>query len=108
MADTKPKFVVNKTFKLDYLGKDWKDCFILFESTSIRENNDFTRLKITSKSAKQQQEIILQFLRDHFIEGVGFDSNTKAVVPITKEDFDLLPSLVLEKIILFLIGDATQ
>jgi hypothetical protein len=101
-----PSFSINRTMKLDFLGTNWKDCFIVFTSTSIRENNELARMKLQSKSAKQQGELVLQFLRDHFVEGVGFDAETQTVVPIKKEEIDLLPSTIQERMVLFLVGDA--
>lgn len=100
----RPKFAVKKNFPLTFLGKEWKDCFLTFYTTSIKENDELTRLKIASKSPHEQNEIVMQFFRDHYVEGVGYDENTKSVVPVRAEDLELLPSMIQEKIMLFLVG----
>lgn len=103
-----PKFISKRTFKLDFLGKEWKDCYIIFSSITMKENSELVRAKLAEKNPEEIDKISQKFLADHFIEGVGFDSETNAVIPIRKQDFVELPSEITEKAIFFLVGGATQ
>lgn len=101
----RPNFAIKKTFPLGFLGKDWKDCYLSFYSTSMKENDELSRLKVESKTTAEQNDLVMQFIKDHYIDGVGYDNNSKSVIPIKKEDIELLPSHIQEKIVLFLVGD---
>lgn len=100
-----PKFVTEKTFKLDYLGPNWKDCYIKFESTTINETRELIQMQMSGKPALEISDFVMAFFAKHFIDGVGYDAESKKVIPIKKEELGELPSLVQEKMITFLVGD---
>jgi hypothetical protein len=99
-----PKFISIKTFKLDFLGEEWKDCFLKFSSVSINENKELIKAKLGTKSAEEVVDVTMKFLADHFISGNAYDSDTKQIVAIKAEELGELPSLIQQKVILFLIG----
>lgn len=102
------KFVAIKTFQLNFLGEEWKDCFLKFSSVSINENKELIKQKLGSKTTEEIVDITMKFLQDHFISGNAFDSETKQVVAIKAEELGELPSIITEKVILFLVGGANQ
>jgi len=99
------KFVTERVFRLEFLGDEWKDCFIKFTSVSINEARDLASSKLTGKSTEEIVNTTLQFFRDHFISGNAYDAETKMVVALKPEDLGELPSVIQEKMIVFLIGD---
>lgn len=80
------KFVVVKTIKLDFLGDEWKDCYIKMGSLTIGE---LTKLASLTDDEAKAGELMISLLKDKFIEGKGW--NGEKVVPIKKEDVDDLP-----------------
>lgn len=103
-----PKFVVERTFSLAWLGDQWKDCFIKFQSVSIRENTELISHKLGSQAAEEIVKVTTKFLQDHFIDGVAFDSEKNEITKLTKENLVELPALIQEKAITFLVGGNTQ
>jgi len=99
------KFISKRHFSLDFLGGEWKDCFIIFSSLSVVESRDLMNQKIQKKEPGDIIEITLGLLKEHFDSGVGFDSETKSIVKLTIEDLGMLPSSFMERAILFLVGE---
>jgi len=99
-----PKFITERVYKLDYLGEKWKDCFIKFESMSIKDNLELLERKNQSKDAIEIQHVTTEFFQRKLISGTVYDS----VVALKKEDFELLPALIQEDMILFLVGGGEQ
>ncbi len=103
-----PKFISVRTFKLEFLGTEWKDCFIKLSSVSIKESRELIQLKLGGKTPLEVTEITLKFLNNHFLSGNAYDSETKQVLALKPETLELLPSMIQEKMILFLVGDVSQ
>ena len=103
-----PKFISEKTFSLKSLGEAWKDCFIKFSSVSIKESRGLIQLKLGSKTPLEVSDITVKFLKDHFISGNAYDSESKQIVALKTEDMTELPSKIQEEVILFLVGDVSQ
>ena len=101
------KFVSRRHLSLDFLGDEWKDCFIVFSSLSINQNRDLIKQKMGGKDPEDIMAVSIKLLQDHFIEGAGFDDETKAIVKLTKEDIGELPTIVNERAILFLVGEGS-
>lgn len=101
------KFYTKRIFKLDFLGQEWKDCFITFTSVSIKETRQLIKQKLGKKSADEIMSITTKFFEDHFIDGVVYDADKKEVVKMTKEEFEDMPQMIQERAILFLVGDTT-
>src|SRR5438477_12430474 len=70
----KNKYSSRRTFKLNFWGEEWKDCFIVFKSVPVREFRELAQAKLFAKSPVEVTDITLQFLRDHFINGTVFNS----------------------------------
>jgi hypothetical protein len=101
------KFISKRILSLKFLGKEWENCFLAFSSLTVKESRVLMVSKIQSKEPAKIIDLTLDLLREHFLEGNGYDSETKELVKITKEDLDDLPSMVLEKAVLFLVGDTS-
>ena len=101
------KFISTKTFKLDFLDKNWKDCFMVFTALSITENKDILEMKLGTKTPVELTNLSIKMLEKHFVEGVGYDAESKSVVPITKKDLRELPNDIKDQAILFLVGGST-
>ena len=98
------KFISRRHFSLDFFGDEWKDCFIVFSSLSVNESRALMTQKLQSKEAQEVIDISIKLLGDHFLEGVAFDSESKTLVKLKKEDLGELPSPFIESSILFLVG----
>ena len=98
------KFISRRHFSLDLFGDEWKDCFVIFGSLSVNESRALMAQKLQSKEAQEVIDISIKLLGDHFLEGVGFDSESKTLVKLKKEDLGELPSPFIESAILFLVG----
>ena len=103
-----PKFIAVRTFQLDFLGEEWKDCFLKFSSVSINENKELIKLKLNTKSTEEIIDVTTKFLANHFISGNAYDAETKQIVAVKADQLGELPSLIQEKVILFLVGGANQ
>ncbi len=101
------KYSRRRTFKLDFLGKEWENCFIIFSSVSTKEYRDLMAKKIGQQEDEKIIEISVQFLKDHFIEGAAYNNETKEIEKMTIDDVEELDFLVQEKVINFLVQAET-
>ena len=86
-------FDVFKILKLDFLGEDWKDCYLKFHYLTIAEAEIWSKSDSSSKKN-------LELLSDKFIEGKAIrDGQT---IEVSKENIGELPVEVLLKCITLL------
>ena len=102
-----PNFVSRRHFSLDIFGEEWKDCFIVFSSMSVNESRELMAKKIQTKEPQEIIDISIELLKKHFLEGAGYDSESKTLVKLKKEDLGELPSTFMERAILFLVGETS-
>ena len=98
------KFISRRHLNLGFLGEEWKDCFAVFSSLSVIESRDLMTKKLQTKAPEEIVDITLGVLAEHFIEGAVYDSESKTVVKLAKEQLGELPQPFLEKAVLFLVG----
>lgn len=98
------KFISRRHFSLDFFGDEWKDCFVVLSSLSVNESRELMAQKLQSKEAQEVIDISITLLKDHFLEGVAFDSESKTLVKLKRDDLGELPSPFIESAILFLVG----
>jgi len=105
------KFDIKKRFDLDYLGDNWKGCYLEFNSPSLRELNDALSALTaeegdeTSRSAKNLEKT-LQILKENF---AGGKANAKGkVVDVTADDLDEFPMEVVNKVVSFLLVGSAE
>ncbi len=79
-------FVSIKTIKLDFLGEDWKDCYIKINSLTLGE---LTSLASFTKDETKAGIFMVNLIKDKFMEGKGWDG--KKIVDIKKDDIEDLP-----------------
>jgi len=100
-----PSFVTYHNFKLDFLGKDWKTSYIRFKGLTIGQIRGVTKSNLGKKSTDKIMDSSTKMMEDQFVEGCAYDSDTKEVIKLKKNQLNLLPSEVIEKALMFLVGD---
>lgn len=98
------KFKVTRNMPLDFLGEGWKDCFLKFNVLTIGEMREFGTTDFVNTKAVKIIDQALVLLKSKFIEGTGLGENGE-LVKVEKEDFDNLPSEVLNRAVSFLVGE---
>lgn len=101
------RFVSTRHFSLDFLGDEWKDCFIVMSSLTVKEVRELISANLRSKDASAISEASTNMLMTHFVSGTAYDFESKTIVKLKPEDIENLPSQVLEKAVLFLVGGST-
>lgn len=99
------KFKIVKKFPLDFLGDEWKECFINLKPLSIQDVKGKlpTIAKLQEKDADVGAgvDLLLELLTDKFISGKVIDE-TGAVVDLPKEALGDLPVEVIGRAFSFL------
>lgn len=92
------KFDIFRELKLDFVGEQWKDCFIRFNYISAAEAEQITKLSVSKddkKSVTEGFEKVLQLLEEKFVSGKAVSDGK--VVDIDKSDMRHLPTDILNK-----------
>lgn len=82
--------VIKRRVSLDFLGEDYKDCFLTFKSTPVGKFEEL-QAKMATFEDKPAGSItfILNLLKDNFIVGKSLDENDE-LSDVTKDDLDNL------------------
>jgi len=99
------RFISKRTLSLEFLGEEWKECFIKFTALSIAESRNLMKEKLSEREPGKIIDITLDLLKSHFDSGVAYDSEANKAVKLKKEDLIELPQSVLERAVLFLVGE---
>lgn len=100
-------FLVRRRLSLGFLGVEWKECYLSFNSLSYGELYKVSSLKTDPtdpKSVKVSMDQTLALLQEKFIDGKGLSTDGK-IIDITKDDLVNLPVEVINKAVLFLVGE---
>lgn len=100
------KFRIVRKFKLDFLGEEWKECYLEFEAFTYKELADLAKLNIDTEDATRTAEAagkLMEVLEGKFVGGKGIDAEGKQV-DIRKKDLVDLPLEVISKAVSFLMG----
>lgn len=103
-------FTVKKKLDLAYLGEGWgNNTFVSFNSMTFAETREFSKIAATVPDAgeaanTESLDTVINLLKSHFIDGMGY--NGEAIVPITVDDLESLPTDVITKSIELLAGNA--
>lgn len=105
------KFKTVKRFSLDFLGKDWKDAYIDFQSVTIGDIKEiFPKFRdIDTKSDKAVVKGIdemLTFLKEKFVTGKAIEESG-TLVDLEVNDLETLPAEVLSRALGFLSQGVT-
>jgi len=95
------KFVVKKRVDLGFLGDDWKECYLEFNTPSYGEVKEFIPLA-NEKDQTRAVQAGLELLQKLYLGGKGFDGS--AVVDVKKEELEELPVEVLTKSFQVIVG----
>lgn len=100
------KFDLFRILSLEFLGVEWKDCYLKFRYITATESKQFTVFASLDKSdtegVMKAWDKAFSMLTDSFAEGKGVSDGK--VVSISKEDLGNLPMDVLNKAVLLLTG----
>lgn len=100
------KFYSSKRFSLSFLGEEWKEAYIDFQSLTVADiKNNFGQLQSIDvkddSSVVAGIEVALKVLEERFVKGSGINENKEAV-DITREDLKDLPAEVITRGLAFL------
>ena len=101
------KFKLEKTFKLDFLGKGWEKSYIKFKALTVKDfKKVLDSIPLNIQELKQDEVLgavddAIKLLRDNFVEGKGLGADGKQV-SISKDDLEDLPPDVITKALGFL------
>lgn len=98
------KYVVERQFSLDFLGKGWEKAHIVFKALTVKEMREVVSKKLTSKEPAEILDTTTKMVQDSFIRGMA-PGEKGELQKLTKEDIEELPSQVIEKAIVFLVGE---
>jgi hypothetical protein len=101
------KYVSERHFNLNFLGKNWKDCHIVFREPTVKEMREMLNRKLSRKDPSEIIDITISMLKDNFIRGVA-PGEKGELEKLTKEDLEELPSRFVEKAIVFLVGSSEE
>lgn len=98
---------VYKKFNLSNLGDEWQDCYINFHALTVgdiekHKDSIFARETTTEEDTVSRLNSLIEILQAKFIDGKVYDSDSKEVVDLTKEDIGQFPIEVLSDAIAFL------
>jgi len=94
MTDT---FVVRRTIKLDFLGDEWKDAFVVMTPFSWDDNTTLLKFrKADSETIVEDQKELSELIKSRLVEGKGW--NGEKLIPITRENVGALPVEAFTKI----------
>lgn len=90
-------FVVKKKISLDFLGEDWKECYLEMTPFTFADNDKILRIQklslqqvnMTAEEAQHASTEILNLVADKLISGKGY--NGESLIPITRENLSDLP-----------------
>lgn len=100
MADT---FVSKRTIKLDFLGEDWKDAYVVMTPFSWDDNTVLLKYRNSDpEKIIEDQEELSKLIKDRLIEGKGW--NGSELIPITKDNLGKLPAEAFQHIFQTLQG----
>lgn len=95
------KFDFNKKLDLEYLGSDWKGCYLSFSPLSVREAKSLLGLKDGDVASIVEKSV--ELLKEKFIEGKLLSGGV--IVDVTKDDLEDLPVEIVKDSISLLSSD---
>lgn len=99
-------FRITKRLDLSYLGTEWNDCYLEFESLSVKDTKRLAEMQIKENATQEQQveasEKVQELLKEKFVSGKAYDNGE--VVTVKKSDLDEMPLEIIPKAIETLIG----
>lgn len=79
-------FVIRKKVSLDFLGDEYKDCYIVYKAIALKEFDKIIgQAKDAGDDGIQATKYMQTLLEDKFIEG-KFKNEKGELVDLTKED----------------------
>jgi len=97
------KFKIVKRLGLDFLGSEWKECFLSFTAVTFAETELLARAGVNKKETALSKAA-MKLLEDHFVSGeaIGEDGKKR---PVSKEELADFPPDVIVKALQLLAGE---
>lgn len=104
-------FLVKRRLDLEFLGDDWKGAYVNFRAPSYTEVKEIAALENkqdkqgAQDNNQQDADVVINTLKDHIVDGKGYDPENQGLADITKDNFEDLPPQVISKAVELLLGD---
>lgn len=85
------RIVIKKRIALDFIGEDYKDCYLEFKTIPMKEYEKYVAMANENKDEKKAVGFITSTLQDLFISGKFIDENNE-LFDVKKDelgDFDM-------------------
>jgi len=85
------RIVIKRKISLDFLGEDYKDCYLEFKTIPMKEYEKYVEQASENKDEKKAIGFITKTLQDLFISGKFIDENNE-LFDVKKDelgDFDM-------------------
>jgi len=92
------KFVIKRRLELDFLGAEWKKAYIVFSSFKPTEMKQVIEFEENTEPVKLMDKMTAM-LTEHFIEGKGYDEESKKLQPIRKSDLSDMTLAIFDRVI---------
>jgi len=93
---------------LSRYDSDWKDSFILLNPLSGQEVIEIQELNNTSKDSKGLILDNYGILKNRFVSGMIYDSETKVLRELVKEDIDSFDLEIMADLLGAVVGDVSK
>lgn len=93
------KIVIKKRITLDFLGEEYKECYLEFKTIPMKEYEKYVEQSQSNKDEKKAVTFIVSTLRDLFIGGKFIDEELFDVEKEQLDDFDVNTIITVFKIL---------
>lgn len=101
------KIVIKKRISLDFLGDEYKDCYITFKPITISEADKIGEEAIQSTKDRKSNAWLLEQLKNRFLEGKFLDADNN-LFELKADDIDNLDLDTCSTIFEILTGQTTH
>lgn len=94
------KIVIKKRIALEFLGEDYKDCYLEFKTIPMRDYEGYIEKSASNKDEKKAVQFIIDTLQDLFVGGKFIEDGE--LFDVTAEqvnDFDVNTILTVFKVL---------
>lgn len=81
------KMVIRKRVSFDFLGEDYKDCYVVLRSIPVTDYETIGNTIDKESKAVKKTTLVLKLLKENFISGEFLDENDK-LAPLKRDDLD--------------------
>lgn len=100
------KFLIKKKISLDFLGDEYKECYIEFSSMPIAEYKEFVKKGEAVRKANENMravDLMTDKIKEHFLGGKLIGE--EGLFDMAKEDIDQFDINVILKVFSYMTGE---